>query len=173
MDWELSPYFERMYMPIIPIIFLPFLYDLFTQAALRNNFGAVILVLLVGWRVARFVDVGLDYRKHTVLAEQVITEAQKLPGSKFELHPDDYKTCMRYMDWSFTMESMLRSTAIDKSHTVTICTWEDLAEEGNGRRLNENDYMMRRWEVMPDYAVNEKYFHIRNGKYVQLAPVCK
>jgi hypothetical protein len=77
------------------------------------------------------------------------------------------------MDWSFTMESMLRSTAIDKSHTVTICTWEDLAEEDNGRRLNENDYMMRRWEVMPDYAVNEKYFHIRHGKYVQLAPVCK
>jgi hypothetical protein len=172
MDWELSPYFERMYMPIIPIVFLPFLYDFFTQLALRNNVGAVILVLLVSWRVARFVDVGLDYKKHTALSERVIEEAQKLPGSKFELHPDDYKSCLKHTDWSFTMESMLRSTAMDKSHTVTVCTWEDLAEAGNAQRLNENDYMMRRWEIMPDYAMNEKYFHIRHGKYVQLAPVC-
>lgn len=172
MDWELTPYFERMYMPLIPIVFLPFLYDFFTQLALRNNFGAFILVLLIGWRVARFVDVGLDYRKRTADAELVITQAQQLPGSKFELHPDDYKGCMKYIDWSFTMETMLRSVAMDKTHTITVCTWEDLAEHNNGQRLNEKDYMMRRWEVMPDYATNQKYFHIRHGKYEQLKPVC-
>lgn len=172
MDWELTPYFERMYMPIIPIVFLPFLYDFFTQLALRNNVGAFILIALVSWRVARFVDIGFDYKDRTAQSEAAILTAQQLPGSKFELDPEDYKGCMKYIDWSFTMESMLRSTAIDKSHTVTIATWEDLAEHDNGRRLNENDYMMRRWEVMPDYAVNQKYFHIRHGKYVRLGSVC-
>jgi hypothetical protein len=172
MDWELTPYFERMYMPIIPIVFLPFLYDFFTQLALRNNFGAFILVLLIGWRIARFVDIGFDYKKRTADSELVIAQAQQLHGSKFELHPDDYKGCMKYIDWSFTMESMLRSVEMDKTHTVTICTWEDLLEHNNRQRLNENDYMMRRWEVMPDYATNQKYFHIQPGKYQLLKPVC-
>jgi hypothetical protein len=70
------------------------------------------------------------------------------------------------------MESMLRSAAIDKSHTVTICSWEDLAENNNQNHLNDFNYMMRRWELMPDYSVNQKYFNIRHGKYVRLAPVC-
>ncbi len=172
MDWELSPYFERMYMPIIPIIFLSYLYEFSTRFELRTSIGAFVLVALVGWRIGRFVDIGLDYKKRTAQSELAIAEAQKLPGSKFELDPEDYKGCMKYIDWSFTMESILRSAEIDKTHTVTICTWEDLAESGNQDRLNENDYMMRRWEVMPDYAVNEKYFHIRHGEYVRLGRVC-
>ncbi|CAN5910668.1 hypothetical protein BH11BAC7_BH11BAC7_00480 [soil metagenome] len=172
MDWGQSPYFERMYMPIIPIIFLPFLYDFFTQLALRNMAGGILLVLIVAWRMWLFTDLGFFYKEHTAHAEEAIEAAQKLPGSKFELHPDDFAGCMKYTDWSFTMESILRSSAIDKSHTVTICTWEDFMEHDNRNRLNGNDYMLRRWEVMPDYAVNENYFHIRDGKYVQLRPVC-
>lgn len=173
MDWELTPYFERMYMPIIPIIFLPFLYDFFTQLALRNKSGAFILLVLAGWRIARFTSVGMMYKEHTRLTEQIIDEAQKFPGSKFEINPDDYKGCMNYIDWSMTMESMIRSAAIDKNHTVTIATWEDFEEDHNRERLNEKDFMMRRWEVMPDYSVNQKYFHIRNGKYVLLENICK
>ncbi|CAN5189275.1 hypothetical protein BH09BAC5_BH09BAC5_04260 [soil metagenome] len=172
MDWEISPYFERMYMPIIPIIFLPFLYDFFTQLALRNQVGAIIIVLMVGWRIGRFVDIGLSYKKHTANSELLIAQAQKLPGSKFEMNPEDFKSCMHYVDWSLTMETMLRSAAIDKNHTVTIAYWEDFSVLNNRNRLNEKDYMMRCWEVMPDYAVNQKYFHIRNGKYVLLNPVC-
>ncbi len=80
---------------------------------------------------------------------------------------------MSFIDWSFTMESMLRSSAMDKNHTVTICTWEDLEEGKNNRRLHEKTFMMRRWEVMPDSYVNQKYFHIRNGTYVQLKEMCR
>lgn len=172
MDWKLTPYFERMYMPIIPIIFLPFLYDIFTQWALRNNYGAIILVLIVAWRIGRFTDVGLDFKKQTAQTNLVISEAQKLTGSKFELNPSDNTSCMNYVDWSFTMETLLRSAAIDKNKTLSICTWEDFTEHNNQNRLNNNDFMMRRWEVMPDYAMNPNYFIIQHGKYVQLKPVC-
>jgi hypothetical protein len=172
MDWVIDPYFERMYMPLIPIIFLPFLYDFFTQLSLRNNFGAIIMVLIVGWRMERFTVLGFELKKHTALAEQVIDQAQKLPGSKFELHPDDYHSCMKFVDWSFTMETLLRSAAIDKNHTVTIASGDDFLIDDNARRLNDNDYMMRCWEVMPDYSINQNYFHIQHGKYVMLQPVC-
>jgi hypothetical protein len=173
MDWELTPYFERMYMPIIPIIFLPFLYDFFTQLALRNKFGAFILLALVGWRMVRFIDVGMHYKAKTALTEAVIENAHAHPsGSKFELNPEDYKGCMNYVDWSFTMETMLRSEAMDKNRTITIATWEDFEEAKKTVRLNENDFMMRRWEVMPDYAVNQKYFHIQHGRYVRMEKIC-
>ncbi|MCX6310610.1 MAG: hypothetical protein NT084_03140 [Bacteroidetes bacterium] len=172
MDWELTPYFERMYMPIIPIVFLPFLYDLFTQMTLKNNYGAILLVLIVGWRIMIFTKLGFQFKKNTAQTEVAITEAQKLSGSKFELDPNDYNSCMKYVDWSFTMETLLRSAAIDKNKTVSICTWEDFAEHDNKNRLNENDYMMRRWEVMPDYSINQNYFHIQQGKYVRLNPLC-
>jgi hypothetical protein len=172
MDWTISPYFERMYMPIIPIVFLPFLYDFFTQLALRNGVGAFILIAIVGWRIGRFVDVGMDYKKLTAKAERLITEAQKLPGSKFQVNNDDYRGCYHYLDWSFTMESMLRSSAIDKTHPVTICTWEDMFESGNEARLKENEFMMRRWEITPDDATNQTYFHVQHGKYVMQPAVC-
>ncbi len=172
-DWTLTPYFERMYMPLIAIVFLPFLYDFFTQLALRNMAGTILVCLVVLWRIGRFVDVGLEYKDRTALAEKAIAQAHALPGSKFELHPNDYKWCMNFVDWSFTMESMLRSSAMDKGHTVTICTWEDLEEGKNNRRLHEKTFMMRRWEVMPDSYVNPEYFHIRNGTYVQLKEMCK
>jgi hypothetical protein len=172
MDWSLTPYFERMYMPIIPIIFLPFLYDMFTQLGLRNNVGAILLCLIIVWRIGRFVDVGLDYKKQTRLSEQLIDEAQKCQGSKFEMDGDDEKGCLNWADWSYTMESMIRSSAKDPNHVVTIATWFDFYESNNRAQLNENDFMMRRWELMPDYAMNQKYFHISHGKYVQLKPIC-
>ncbi len=172
MEWIQSPYFERMYMPIIPIIFLPFLYDIFTQMALRNNYGAILLSLIIVWRIGRFVDVGLDYKKNTRLAELVIDQAQKNPGSKFEIAPGDNLSCLSWIDWSFTMESMIRSAEKNPDHIVSIASAEDFSESDNKSTLNENDFMMRRWEVMPDYLMNQKRFHIAHGKYVLLDPVC-
>ena len=172
MDWALTPYFERMYMPLIPIVFLPFLYDVFVFYSTKNNLSALMLLFLVLWRIGRFVDVGLAYKQRTAQSERAILEAQKLAGSKFELAPSDYKWCMNYVDWSFTMESMLRSAAIDKTRTVTICTWEDFIENNNQGRLNNNSFMMRRWELLLDDNVNSKYFKINHGEYVRLKNVC-
>jgi hypothetical protein len=169
---SLSPYFERMYMPLIAICVLPFLYDIFIQLALTNAVGAGFLALIISWRIWRFVDVGLDYKARTEAVETQIAEAQKLPGSKFEMAPEDYKGCFKFADWSYPMETLLRSAAMDPSHPVSIVTFEDLDEGKNRNTLNENLFLYRRWDIRDDGALNAKYFKIQHGNYVQLAPVC-
>ncbi|MBI3511076.1 MAG: hypothetical protein HY064_10470 [Bacteroidetes bacterium] len=177
-DPVLTPYFERMYMPLMPIVFFPFLYDIFTQFFLRNAIGAWLIALVIVWRIGRFVDVGLDYRTRAHATDRAIAQAQAKNGSKFELNPADYKEggggCMQWADdWSFPMETMLRSAAIDKNKTVTIATWFDFEENGNRKKLNDKNYMMRRQELMPDNSVNEKYFVMKDGAYVLLDGSCR
>lgn len=172
-DNTLTPYFERMYMPLMPIVFFPFIYDVFTQFFLRNVVGAVLLCLIIAWRIGRMVDVGLGYKAHTRLVEKAIEQAEKKGGSKFMLNPHDSQWEMNWADWSLAMETQIRSAAINKEKTIAISVWDDFDEPGNRRRLDQNDkeYMMRRYEIMPDNSVNAKYFHIQHGHYQVLDPV--
>lgn len=169
-DWTLSPYFERMYMPVIPIIFFPFLYDVITQIFLRNIVGAILLFTAIAWRVGRFVDVALDYCERTAQVERAIGIAWEKGGSKFELNYDDSRGCMNWCDWSMTMESQLRSAAAGKEKTVTIAIWSDFEMQNNRQRLQQNPdiYMTPWWELVPDDSVNQKYFSIKHGQYLRL-----
>jgi hypothetical protein len=173
-DNTLTPYFERMYMPLLPIVFFPFVYDFFTQFFLRNMIGMILLVLIICWRIGRMVDVGLEYKAHTRLVDKAVEQAEQKPGSKFELNPDDSRWCMNWADWSLAMETQLRSSAIG-GKTVAISVWDDFDEPGNRWRLDHNDkeYMMRRYEIMPDASVNPKYFRIEHGHYQTLDQVCR
>jgi hypothetical protein len=175
MDPVLTPYFERMYMPLLPIVFFPFMYDIFTQFFLRNVVGGILIAMVVTWRFARFVQVGMEYHERTVIAEKAIEKAWEHQGSKFILDRFDLGQwkCMEWVDWSFTMESMLRSAAVDKQKTVSIATQEDLTTDQNARLLSRHNYVMRRWEVMNDNTVNADYFVMKEGEYVQLEEVCK
>lgn len=174
-DNTLTPYFERMYMPLLPIVFFPFLYDVFTQFFLRNVVGTVLLALIIGWRLVRMVDTGLMYKERTRLVEKAVAQAQTLGGSKFELNLEDSRWCMNWADWSLAMETQLRSAAIDKNKTVAISVYSDFEEPGNEERLNRNpnEYMMRCYELMPDNIANPKYFRIEHGHYKMLQKVCE
>lgn len=171
----ISPYFERLYMPLLPVVFFPFLYDLWTQAVFRNTIGALVLIAAVGWRMGRFIDTGLDYKKRTTLVEEAIEKARRMPGSKFQLNPVDSRYCMNWVDWSLAMESQLRSAARDAERTIAISTWEDFEIKNNRAKLNADTsiYMMRCFEIISDESVNPRYFHIQHGRYVLLKKVCR
>jgi hypothetical protein len=174
-DATLTPYFERMYMPLIAIAVLPFLYDIFTQLLLTNVIGGTIVALIVVWRIGRFVDVGLDYKEATAHADKAIVAATQMQGSKFELNHSDSQWCMKLMDWSFAMETMVRSAAKNPNRTITIAIWSDFDEANNRERLknNPNEFMMRCFEVVPDTHLNPKYFKVQHGHYRYLPEVCK
>ena len=173
-DVVLTPYFERMYMSLIPIVLFPFLYDVITQIFLRNIVGASILFLIIAWRIGRFVDLGLEYKDRTALAEKAIEQAWQKGGSKFQLHPSDSEWCMNWADWSLAMETQIRSAAVSKDKTVAISIWSDFEEPNNKARLASNPklYMMRCYDLFPEQLLNQKYFHVQHGFYQKLDEVC-
>jgi hypothetical protein len=171
-DAELSPYFERMYLPLIPIVLVPFLFTLCRELEMRPGLIVAGLFLIIGWRVARFIDVGMDYKQKTKFAEQLISHAQKQPGSKFQMAMEDERSCYDWSDWSFTMETVLRSSAVEPYKTVSIVRNDDLDENDNRNKLLEDEFLFRRWDVMKDKDINRAYFKMSNGKYQQLTSIC-
>lgn len=160
-------------MPLIAIVFLPFLYDFFTLIAFHNYIGMWLLVLLVGWRIGRFVDIGLDYQKRTETVENIIRAAQQQSGSKFQLSYEDYTSCMKNADWSLAMETILRSTVINPDHLVTVAIYDDFITGDNQNRLNDSNFMFSSGDIRNNTQVNTAYFRIQPGPYKKLAPVCK
>ncbi|HTF04855.1 MAG TPA: hypothetical protein VK826_12600 [Bacteroidia bacterium] len=170
---ELTPYFERMYLPLIPIVLIPFLFTLCRELQFSHSFIMITLLLVVAWRIGRFTDVGMDYKQRTEQTTQLIHFAQQQKGSKFQMDVNDSFTCFKWADWSFPMETLLRSTAENPLRRITIVTDEDLRENGNREKLDDDEFLFRRWEIMKDRDLNPRYFTLMPGKYVVLAPFCK
>lgn len=170
---ELTPYFERMYLPLIPIVLIPFLFTLCRELEMRGSFILTALVLVVAWRIGRFTDIGYDYKEKTRLTQQLIDTAQKIQGSKFIINNDDQLSCYNWADWSYPMETLLRSAAIDGYKDITIVLTPDLEENGNREKLLENEFLFRRWDVMKDSNLNPNYFSLSPGKYTYLPRTCR
>ncbi|GAB4139202.1 MAG: hypothetical protein Fur0041_14320 [Bacteroidia bacterium] len=172
-DPVLSPYFERMYMPLLVFSLIPFLYDVSGSIRMNGFIVAFILVAVIAWRFFRFTELGLDYKKKTQLAEELIRNCMQQKGSKFVMNDEDYHSCFSFIDWSFPMETMIRSSAMNKSKSISVVTSEDMAENQNSVSLQKNQFLFRRWEIMNDESANHKYFNLKSGAYVQLPPMCQ
>ncbi|TND09444.1 MAG: hypothetical protein FD123_1250 [Bacteroidetes bacterium] len=166
-------YFERMYMPLVTIALLPFMYDIFTQLTLRNITGGILVALIVCWRLWLFVDTGKTYTADAALKTKLINTAQQEGGSKFMMADADFAACFKYADWSLPMETLLCSALDGKDKCVTIVTREDLDSENNRQKLNETNFLFRRWDLRMNEEVNPEYFLVKPGNYVELGAVCK
>jgi len=170
---SLTPYFERMYLPLIPIVLIPFLFTVCRELEMRKSFVLIVLMFIIGWRIGRFASVGSEYKENTALSMRLIDSTQKLHGSKFVLADDDLRNCYSYADWSFPMETLLRSAATDGYKCITIVTTPDLTENGNREKLQESEFLFRRWDIIKDRELNPDYFSLFPGKYTYLPRTCK
>lgn len=166
--WELTPYFERMYLPLIPIVLIPFVFTLCRELEMRPKYVVMALFLIIGWRLARFTDTGMMYKQRTQLAMQMIERAQQQPGNKFQMALSDEQGAYAWTDWSFCMETLIRSSATASHKTISIVRSDDLDENDNRNKLQEDEFLFRRWDVMKDKDLNQEYFYLESGKYQQL-----
>ncbi len=172
-DSVLSPYFERMYLPLIPIVLIPFLYTLCREMEFSNSFIVLLLFLIVAWRFVCFSEVGHMYLARTRQTEALIGMASKQEGTKFVLSGDDFQKCFFWTDWSYPMETLLRSSAINSQRSLTIAIPEDMSESNNATELKSDQFLFRRWERMKDVDLNQKYFSLNSGAYQTLPATCK
>ena len=68
-------------------------------------------------------------------------------------------------NWSYSMESLLLSSTT--KNTVSICTTEDL-DFAQNKHVNPNQFILRRWDIMPDTTLNNKYFYLPTNSYTPL-----
>lgn len=172
-DPVLSPYFERMYLPLIPIVLIPFLYTLCREMEFSNSFIVLSLFLIVTWRFFCFSEVGHMFLARTRQTEALIGVASKQEGGKFVVNGEDIQKCFQWTDWSYPMETLLRSSAINPKRCLTVAIPEDMGEANNATELKNDQFLFRRWERMKDVELNQKYFALKSGAYQTLPATCK
>ncbi|MCB9261217.1 MAG: hypothetical protein H6607_02420 [Flavobacteriales bacterium] len=67
-------------------------------------------------------------------------------------------------NWSYPIETMLYSSAIKKK-TITICTLEDVEYNENGKKLVDDNYLFRKWELYDQKSLNREYFELSQQPY--------
>lgn len=172
-DPVLTPYFERMYLPLIPIVLIPFLFTLCRELQFSRSFIVFAMFMVVGWRMARFAHIGHMYLARTYQTEHLIAVASSAEGGKFVMNDYDFRTCYSWADWSYVMETLLRSSAINPQRSLSIAIPEDMTEGNNATGLGTDEFLFRRWDVMKDSSLNGQYFILTNGKYITLPSVCR
>lgn len=167
---ELTPYFERMYLPFVTMILIAFIFDTWTIRLINVRAGAIAILMIIMYRMWLFIDVSGLYVQRKIQTEELIRSCSKSGGSKFILAQSDYEACFNYVDWSLPMETALRSSLLQMPVTISVVTEEDLSEGNNRSVLDPKNFLFRRWDVMRDHELNPNYFKIRNGLY-QTAPL--
>jgi len=169
-DPELTPYFERMYLPFVTMILIAFIFDTWTIRLMTVRAGAIAILLIVAYRMWLYFDLSELYVQRKLHTEELIRNCSISGGSKFILAQSDYETCFNHVDWSLPMETALRSSLLKLPATINVITEEDLNEGNNRSILNANSFLFRRWDLMNDEQLNPNYFKMRHGLY-QPAPL--
>lgn len=158
-----SRYQEQAY---FPIVFLS-LY-IFVSATPSFSGWSVLLPSLIVVRLIILLAVSGKFTARVEKMNELIYLATQQGGSKFYV-PDELlpKGEMDPTNWSYPIEMLLLSSA-QYPVSASICTHEDYEWNGNNDKLDENNFLFRRWEILPDTAVNRACFHIQKGLYKPL-----
>lgn len=165
--WKHSNYFERMYLLLIPLSFVPFFLNI-RFGTLAKILVDVLVILILCWRGFQITDHAQEYRKHVSEIQELISRAQHTGGSKFIVDFSKHPELVSLDEWSLPMETLIFSSLNNNSRTVTVSWKADIENPLIARRINEQSFRLRLDEVYPDDWLNEKYFRLNEGIYREL-----
>lgn len=168
--FESSRYQEQVYIPLIIIITIFFFRIVFEdKRKFIANIGIGIFIILVFSRLATIYKASDEFTARTNAIERLVEKCNKnTNSSKFVVSETDLKS---KSNWSYPVESLLLSAMNGHSnHCVSICTIEDIDFENNRSKLNQDNFLFRRWEIMDDNSLNPDYFKICHGNYQTITP---
>lgn len=165
--WHHSNYFERMYLLLVPMCMLPFLRSVYFISKKKVALMGLFILIII-FRGSQIFQHTTAYRERINEIEAFIKSAQTQQGSKFYVAGEDYPGNAALDEWSFPMEVLLYSSLQTPDHTVTISLRSDLEAEDVQALLNDRTFHLRLNEVRDDAWLNQKYFHIKDGNYIQL-----
>lgn len=169
---QISRYNEQVWFPLSVIALMPLLTTKFTgrieklKPLLMAGF-----VLFFAFRVNLIREEGNRYTQRTEIMMKMISKARQLKGQHFVVNEKDLEIeGVPGPNWSYPIESLLFSAESGPDAALTICTTEDYYFNDVYRELDGTNYIFWRIGTEPHKGLNEKYFRLQNGEYLQLVP---
>lgn len=156
--FEHTRYQEQVYFPLIALA--TFAASNYALPLLAHQTKTVVLVAcsLLAMRAFIFIPESKRFEERIALMHSLINVAQANQAYKVIITPELGSTRNGIeTNWSYGIESLLLSSAQGKS--VSIITTEDV-EFNNNRELEDYEFILRRWDIMPVQQLNKTYFNL-------------
>ena len=162
-------YTEIMYAPLVSLVVLFFsFYNLNKQneKTFVNFISVIILILLP--RLAMIWNGGEDLRNRMTQIEYLTDQLQDKGGSKYLIEEENYSRDYSLMTWSNPLDVLMNSALDGAENTISLCTVGEFKFEKNASKLNDSNFIFRRFEVHPNHFLNDSYFELNKEKYTAL-----
>lgn len=165
--WRHSNYFERMYLLLVPLCFVPFALRLLPKMTL----GIVVefcMVLVMAVQSRSILENSVKYVEHSQMIKELAGKASLAEGSKFFVDFAQHPELSSLDEWSLPMETLIFSSLSSPDSALTVSWKSDIEGLMAAGRLQENVFRLRLDEIYPDTWLNHQYFRLRPGKYKEL-----
>jgi hypothetical protein len=169
---QISRYNEQVWFPLSVIALMPLLTtNIAGRIEKLKPLLMVVFVLFFAFRVNLILEEGNRYNQRTEILMKLISQAGEMNGQHFVIDEKELEIAnVPGPNWSFPIESLLFSAESGPDSALTICTTEDYYFNDVYRELNGSNYLFWRIGTELHSGLNEKYFRLQNGTYLQLMP---
>jgi hypothetical protein len=161
-----SRYMEQVMFPIVPIVFMPLIYN-FPKGPSPGirNISVLLISALIAYRLFVIYEGSQIFVRRTEQMENLIAASRQLGGSKFYAESENIDRGYTQFNWSYPLETLLLSSIRGSGYSITIAPYDDLAFEKNIEKMGAGDFLFRRWEIKDKDWLNSRYFHLDPGLY--------
>lgn len=163
--FEHTRYQEQVYFPLTVFTIAVFMLHLHVVApALLKRMLPALGVALVAIRVWVFMPEQVRFTARIQRMQELITYCRQQQINKAIVTPET-ATVVNGIEanWSYPIESLLLSS--EQGNPVSICTTEDVIYLNNSPLL-KHEVLLRRWDILPEEALNQQYFRLPLANYV-------
>lgn len=152
--FAISRYQEQVYFPLVFLSLYLFLFTLPRQAHLIKLGSLLVGAFLFTVSVVKITDTMTIYQARVKELKSVMRLAYLEAGKKAFVN----QSALKYpSNWSYPIESLLLSS--DKPQkSQTVCTDFDLNWDNNQAKLEEDEFLFRRYELYPLEKLNQRFF---------------
>lgn len=145
-------------------------YDIFVTLKLDTKTVAfAAFIIMVGLRSHGLATVLKYYTERVNQMERIITAADKKGGNKFIANSKNFEKSYSKINWSYPVETLLLSAERGKEMCRSVISDKDTEDvKTNSMFKDSSIFVLRRWIIIHDGDLNQKYFYIQNGIYTTL-----
>lgn len=166
---EFTRYYESMYNPLVTLVVLFALYEFsqINKPVLKQILTLGVLII-AGFRILWIWDMGHDLRKRTDQLDRLTDYAQQMGQSKYIIRDGNFQSKYNNITWANPIETLLYSAADGPEASVTVASESDYYFNKNQKNLQPDEYMFRRFEIVPHTFLNERFFKLDQENYQAL-----
>ncbi len=161
---EPGRYIEQLYFPLVIIVILPFLYDVFRRMS-HKFFPAILLTVIVIYRLFLIIDHSIPFQQRALQITRLTAHCQQLDGSKFMFKEKNIRRSYSMLNWSYPIETILLSALEGKEKAVTLINEKDFRYCSDNKSLTKEYFIFRSKEIYPDSYLNASYFNLAPAVY--------